>query len=144
MTQSWGTLTTEQRREKLVQLEVACKAEESEHGIELKPRILSAGGVYGRELFIPAGVTLVGEIHLKPQINILLSGKIMIANENSVEVLEAPMSFVSPAGIKRAGYAIEDTKWITFLATELTEDKDIYPEFIAPSYEVLDKQIRRT
>lgn len=72
-------------------------------------------GVYVRQMFIPAGVALVGHIHKHPCVNIVL-GKIMVASEEGERLIEGPVTFASAAGIKRAGYALENTLWTTIHA----------------------------
>jgi hypothetical protein len=135
----WNEITPQARRNKLMELECAIKDQDTE--VTIEPVIYSAAGVYAREITIPAGTALVGEIHLKDQINVVSKGVIKVATEEGVRVIEAPCTFVSPAGTKRAGFAMEDTVWTTFLATDKTEDKDVYSEFIAPDYDALDKTL---
>ncbi|QDP58709.1 MAG: hypothetical protein Tp125SUR00d2C35697761_44 [Prokaryotic dsDNA virus sp.] len=137
----WHTLTVPERRDKLVELGRVCKELEGDAGVDIEPKVYSADGVYAREIFIPKGTVLVGEIHLLAQINVVSQGKIRVATEEGVKTVEAPHTFVSPAGTKRAGYVLEDTVWTTFLPTDNTSDADIYKEFIAPDYNTLDKQL---
>lgn len=139
--EKWDLLTVKERRDKLTQFEEVCKSVESEAGVTIEPKIYSADGVYAREIFIPKGTALVGEIHLKAQINVVSKGKIRVATEEGVREIEAPYTFVSPAGTKRAGYVLEDTVWTTFLPTDKVSDEEVYEEFIAPDYETLDKQL---
>ncbi|QPI17694.1 putative short tail fiber protein [Alteromonas phage vB_AmeP_R8W] len=139
--EKWDLLTVKERRDKLTQFEEVCKSVESEAGVTIEPKIYSADGVYAREIFIPKGTALVGEIHLKAQINVVSKGKIRVATEEGVREIEAPCTFVSPAGTKRAGYVLEDTVWTTFLPTDKVSDEEVYSEFIAPDYETLDKQL---
>ena len=136
----WRSLTRLERRERIQRLEEANAIIQEHAGVQLYPEIYSAGGVYGRSLFIPEGVTLVGEIHKKEQINILLEGRMIVATEiEGVKELVAPCILISPAGTKRVGTALENSRWITFLATDKTADEDIYPEFIAKSFKELTK-----
>ncbi len=71
-----------------------------------------AEGVYVRQMFIPAGVALVGHIHRYSCVNIVL-GEIEVATEEGKKRIVGPITFASPAGVKRAGYAIRDTLWTT-------------------------------
>ena len=97
--------------------------------------------MYAREITIPEGVALVGEIHLKDQINVVSKGTIRVFTEDGEKIITAPCTFISPAGVKRAGYAVTETVWTVFHATELTNEDDIRKEFIAPDYITLDKQL---
>ena len=144
ITEKWDLLSVSERRDKIMAFEQACKQFGSElpewaEPVKIEPKIYSADGVYAREIFIPKGTALVGEIHLLAQINVVSKGKIRVATEEGVRVIEAPYTFVSPAGTKRAGYVLEDTVWTTFLPTDKVTDEEVYKEFIAPDYETLDK-----
>ena len=75
-------------------------------------------GTYARELFMPKGTVIVGKIHKLPHLNIISKGKLVVLTEKGKEVFEAPCTFVSPAGLKRAGYIEEDTVWTTIHLTK--------------------------
>jgi hypothetical protein len=70
-------------------------------------------GVYMRELFIPKGMVLTGKIHKTKHLNILSAGKITVWTEEGMKTLTAPAVIRSEPGIKRVGYAHEDSVWIT-------------------------------
>lgn len=87
--------------------------------VDMPVNHLHMDGVYARELFIPKGTVLTGKIHKHEQINIISSGEISVLSENGRVVrIKAPYSFVSAPGAKRAGYAHEDTIWITISANK--------------------------
>lgn len=140
---SWELLSTAERREKIMDFEAACKAVEDTQGVVLPPREWHCAGVYARELMIPKGTALVGEIHLHDHINVVSAGSIRVATEEGVKTITAPSTFVSKAGTKRAGYALEDTVWTLFHATTETDEDKIRAEFIAPTYEQLDRQLEQ-
>lgn len=77
--------------------------------VEFKVRHFFVDGLYVRELFIPAGVALVGYIHMQPCITIVSRGVIAISGGEAPVVLKAPHTMTCPAGSKKAGYAIQDT-----------------------------------
>lgn len=104
--------------------------------VELKPEHHYAGTTYGRELFIPAGVALVGKIHKLPCINIIAEGKVRVVSEQGSFTYEAPYVFVSPAGTKRAMYAITDTTWVT--CHPYDDTKDLEEQLIVPSFDLLE------
>jgi quercetin dioxygenase-like cupin family protein len=95
-------------------------------------------GVYARELFIPKGTVLTGRIHKHSQINILLSGDISVLTEDGVKRLLAPVVFESPPGAKRAGYAHEDTVWLTICGTDTTDPDVLEDELTTRSYAEYD------
>ena len=141
---SWEQLTITDRRDAIMELEYSMKAVEDEQGIEIEPVEYHCNGVYAREIRIPKGTALVGEIHLQDQINVVSQGVIRVFTEEGVRTIEAPSTFISPAGTKRAGYVIEDTVWTVFHGTTKTSEEEIRKEFIAPDYHSLDKQLEHT
>lgn len=92
-------------------------------------------GVYARELFIPRGTVLTGRIHKYSQINILLQGDISVLTEGGIKRIKAPFVIESPAGTKRAGYAHEDTIWMTVCGTSTTDPEVLEDELTTKTYE---------
>lgn len=88
-------------------------------------------GVYGRELFIPKGVTLTGKIHKYSQLNILVCGELSVLTEDGIKRVKPPFIVVSPPGTKRIAYAHEDSIWLTVHGTEETDLEKIEDKFIA-------------
>lgn len=70
-------------------------------------------GMYVREIFIPAGMWIVGRIHREDHPNFLLKGKVVVETEEGKVELTAPMSMISKAGTQRALYTLTDTVWVT-------------------------------
>jgi hypothetical protein len=92
---------------------------------------------YAREMLIPKGTLIVGKIHRHQHLNFISKGKVKVFTEFGVKSLEAPCTFVSEVGLKRAVYAEEDTLWTTVHLTEFTEEADldkIEQEVISPTY----------
>ena len=72
------------------------------------------GGMYVREIFIPAGMMLTGKIHKHTHPNFLMEGKVSVITEDGgAQLMEAPQSLLSPAGCKRALFTHTPTWWIT-------------------------------
>ena len=105
---------------------------------ELEVNHYFAHGTYTRELRIPKGVALTGKIHRYSCINILAQGKIRVVTEEDIYDIEAPYTFVSGPGIKKAGYALEDTVWLNVHPWdgEMTV-KQLEHQIIASSYDAL-------
>ena len=97
-----------------------------------------APGVYAREMWLPAGCTITGKIHLTEHLNILSQGAVSVSNGGESEFMSAPHTFVSPVGTKRAIYAHEDSTWTTIHVTELTDPDKIEEEIIVDTFEQLD------
>lgn len=101
--------------------------------VELKVKHYFSKGVYARELHIPAGVILTGEIHKFENLNILSYGKIEVLTEKGMQEVEAPFTVVSPAGTKRIARAITDCIWTTIHGTDENDLNVIEKTFIAKS-----------
>ncbi len=100
-------------------------------------------GVYCRELFIPKDTVLTGRIHKYSQINVLLSGDISVLTESGIQRLRSPVVFESPAGAKRAGYAHEDTTWLTICGTESVNVDALEDELTVANYEEFDSWCKK-
>jgi len=95
-------------------------------------------GTYGREIFLPKGALVVGKIHRHPHLNFILKGKVSVNTEYGKKYFQAPCTFVSEPGLKRAVYAEEDTIWVTVHQTEHIGEEHldkIEDEVISPTYE---------
>ena len=101
--------------------------------MELPLKHYFSPGVYARELSIPAGTLLTGEIHKYAQLNILSKGTISVFLEGGIQKIEAPFTVVSPPGTKRIAYAHTDCVWTTILGTNETDLAKIHTRFIAKS-----------
>lgn len=71
------------------------------------------GSLYVREIFIPKDTIITSRVYKRAYVDIMLSGKITINDSSGVYTLEGPNILEGPPGRKRAGYAIEDTRWVT-------------------------------
>ena len=80
-----------------------------------------APGMYAREMTIPAGVVLTGAVHRTEHLSTISAGRIAVQTDHGVLEIAAPYTFVSKPGAKRAGYAMEDTVWTTYHATNTTD-----------------------
>lgn len=79
-------------------------------------------GVYTRETFVPAGSMLTGFRHKQRTVSILVKGIISVVGVDKLGyatdfgVLEAPKVFVTEPGIKKIGFAHEDTVFVNSFA----------------------------
>lgn len=92
---------------------------------------------YAREMTIPKGTLIIGKIHRHQHLNFISKGKVTVFTEFGQKHLEAPCTFISEIGLKRAVYAKEDTLWTTVHLTEFEGEENlskIESEVIAPSY----------
>lgn len=91
-----------------------------------------ADGVYGREMFIPAGTVLTGKIHRHSTLNVLIQGEITVTTPEGMKRICAPAVFVSAPGCKKAGYAHTDVRWLNVHPTKLKDLSAIEAKFIEP------------
>ena len=80
--------------------------------VEMVTNHYYAHGTYTRELIIPAGTLLTGKIHRHSCVNILSKGVIRVVTDEGFYDLKAPATFISSPGVKKVGYALEDSVWI--------------------------------
>jgi hypothetical protein len=107
--------------------------------LELEANHYFAHGTYTRELFIPKGTVLTGKIHRESCINIISQGSILVLTDEGDKEIHAPYTFVSGSGVKKAGYALEDTIWINVHPWEGEQDLDLIEnQVIVPSYKQLE------
>ena len=92
---------------------------------------------YAREMLIPKGTLIIGKIHRHQHLNFISKGKVIVYTEFGEKQLEAPCTFVSEIGLKRAVFAQEDTLWTTVHLTEHEGEEKldkIEGEVISPDY----------
>lgn len=126
-------------RERVFALEEAIK--KNCETITLPVRHFIAGGVYARELSIPAGTVLTGYIHKHEHVAIVSTGDISVYDEHGLTRIKGPHTFISRPGIKRAGYAHEDTLFITIHRMSDPSETDIAElekEFVTTTYTEFD------
>lgn len=96
------------------------------------------GGMYAREITIPKGTLLTGRIHKFDHFDIMLSGDIFVSSDGGVKHLSGLNIMEGKAGKKRAGYAHEDTHWITFHSAEERDPEDMYEFLTVETFEDLE------
>ncbi len=89
-------------------------------------------GLYGRAMYIPAGVALTGKAHKRDHLNFLLKGKITVMTDAGMQTIEAPKIIPATKGIKRAGFAHTDVIWVTVHATNAKDPDEAEAELVEP------------
>ena len=100
-------------------------------------------GIYAREMFIPAGVVIIGKIHKHRHLSIISRGVVSVLTEEGVKKLTGPITFESFPGAKRVVYCHEDTTWTTLHLTEETEIDKLEDDIIAKTYEDFDSYVKQ-
>ena len=83
-------------------------------------------GVYLREVTLPTNSYILGKKHKHSCINILSKGKLLLIDITTGErqLLEAPYTFVSNAGVQKLAYIIEECVWIN-VHTNIDNTRDL-------------------
>lgn len=117
-------------RQKIIMAETWMKEQPQ---VDLKVINHFSYGVYARELHIPAGVMLTGEIHKYENLNILSKGTMRVTIDYRIEEVSAPFTTIAPPGTKRIAYALTDCIWTTIHGTFDRDILNIKEFFIASS-----------
>ncbi len=97
------------------------------------------GGMYGREITIPKGTVITGQIYKFDHFDIMVSGDVTVSTDTGeTKRLTGFNLFKGMQGKKRAGYAHEDTHWITFHAFEGDSGEQIQKYITAENFTELD------
>lgn len=86
---------------------------------------LFVNGMYVRHILIPAGVILTGRVHKQGYVDIMLKGRIVVATPDGINEMSGYNILEGKPGRKRAGFAIEDTHWVTVHRTDETDPDGI-------------------
>lgn len=99
-----------------------------------------SGGVYAREITIPKGTLLTGRIHKFDHFDVMVSGDISVSTDiGGCKRLTGFNIMEGKAGKKRAGYAHEDTRWITFHSAQERDPEEMYNILTCGSFEELEE-----
>lgn len=81
-----------------------------------------ADGLYGRRIYVPAGMCVATRVHLKEHLTIALKGKCLVVDQDGTKgEVNAPAVFVTQPGTQRACLAITDVEWLTVHAAEIDD-----------------------
>ena len=86
-------------------------------------------GVYAREMVVPEGIILTGEIHRFENMNILLQGEVSVLSVDGYKRLKAPAIYTAQPGSKRLFKTHSEVKWVTILGTDIKDPELIREEF---------------
>ncbi|MEO8154717.1 MAG: hypothetical protein ABI605_16725 [Rhizobacter sp.] len=135
--------TRAERRAALLVLESTMALEASTAGMpqeECPLREHFAPGLYSRQIFMRAGLCVVGKIHKHAHMNTVSKGACIVFTEHDTQRLDAGDTFVSLPGTKRAVFMLEDVLWTTTHANP-TDSRDsawLESQLIAPSFDALE------
>ena len=99
-----------------------------------------ADGLYMRQITIPAGTILTSAIHNYGQWDVMLTGDMsIVTDDGTIARVKAPFTSASGPGMKRLGYAYEDTTWISVTATKETDIEAIEAALYSYTYEEYER-----
>ncbi len=112
---------------------------------QINPEVIHhfAPGIYMREMRIKKGTILTGKIH-KTEHLCVLNGDIVIASEDGTGRFTGYLTFLSKPGVKRIGYAHEDTVFTTVHAIEGTDIAELEAALAVDSFEEYDRFLLET
>jgi hypothetical protein len=96
------------------------------------------GGMYMREIIIPKDCLLTGQIYKFNHFDVMISGDITVSTDGGERKrLTGYNVFNGMNGKKRAGYAHEDTTWLTVHPFEGVDGEEIQKRITAETFEEL-------
>lgn len=95
-------------------------------------------GLYKREIVFPKGTLATGKLHPVDHLDVMLEGSMLIATEEGMIRIDAPCTFTSRAGHKKAGIALTKTRWVSYHPTSATTVEEVEAEIFCDSYEDLE------
>ena len=125
------------RREKIMELE---KMSMQKPQVDIPVKHYIHGGMYVREITIPKGVMVTGSIYKFDHFDIMISGDITVSSDDGESKrLKGYNVFEGMSGKKRAGYAHEDTTWITIHPFSAETGDEIQEFVTANSFDELEE-----
>lgn len=100
--------------------------------VELTTKHYWAEGLYCREVFRPAGTTIVGKVHKKEHLYMVLAGIVTVIGAGAPQTFEAPAIIVSSPNTKRAVFAHTDATCCTVHRTDSKDLEAIERELLEP------------
>lgn len=108
--------------------------------VEIPIKHYYANGFYAREMTMPPGVALIGKIHKSEHICIVSKGEVTVMSEEFEGKIQAPYTYVSKPGAKRALYSHTEVVWTTIHMTDEEDLAKLEDELIAESYNALPQE----
>tara|TARA_R110000782_G_scaffold263174_1_gene355699 strand:+ start:29 stop:892 length:864 start_codon:yes stop_codon:yes gene_type:complete len=96
-------------------------------------------GIYIREVTMPAGTFAIGHRHKTKNLNVMLTGKIVMRKNGEMVTITAPFIFTAEPG-RKVAYVLEDTVWQNIYATEETDIEELESMFLDKSETWLDHE----
>lgn len=124
-----------QLRDNICQLQEAMLQFEQ---VDIPIRHHFAEGLYAREMTMPEGAVVVGKIHKCEHLCIISQGDVSIVSEEFTGRVQAPFTYTSKPGAKRAITAHTETVWTTVHMTHETDIETLERELVTDTYDTLE------
>jgi hypothetical protein len=105
-------------------------------------------GMYCRQVWRAADVTIVGKVHKKEHFYFIVHGTVIVTTDDGMQRITGPHLLCSKPGTKRAIYSETDALCVTFHRTDATTIEEAEAEMVEPDKtshfltgNVLDKNI---
>ena len=105
---------------------------------EIKTEHEFIDGLYRRRITIPKGCIATGKIHPVDHMDVMLSGEMIIATDDGCKHIKGPLSMISIAGKKKAGYALSEVIWETYHPTDKKTVEEVEMEIFTDEYIEID------
>jgi quercetin dioxygenase-like cupin family protein len=92
-----------------------------------------AHGLYGRRIFMQAGICVVSRVHKHQHLTVVLYGRAIVRDAfGNEKLIEGPDVFVTEPGTQRALLIDTDSEWMTIHHVDTTEERsgDEMKEFL--------------
>jgi len=81
-------------------------------------------GIYIREIFMPAGMLVIGAQHKTRHFNVILKGRARVFMDGKVHEIQAPCTIESGVDVRKVLLILEDMTWQTIHANP-DDEKDV-------------------
>ncbi len=104
-----------------------------------------ADGIYVRQMDMKAGSAVVGAIHNHLHVWFLLTGKLNVATEESIEEFISPCYVLASPGSKRVIYAVEDSIFVNIHKNpkNIKDIEILEKEIVSLTFEEYEKYINK-
>lgn len=88
------------------------------------------GGMYCREVWRDAGVTVIGRVHRKEHFYLIVSGTVAITTDDGEELVTGPRLLKCKAGTERAVFSVTPARCMTFHICQATTVEEAERELV--------------
>jgi hypothetical protein len=104
--------------------------------VDVPEKFMFSKGVCVKEVILPKDSIIISKVHKHSGVTIISKGDVSVLcdEKEGWKRMQAPCSFESPAGVKRALYIHEETVWANVLATDETDPDKLEEEWVIGSH----------